>query len=155
MFINTIYYMSGSAGLASARRRRAGPSQTQSNQVQNSPNKENTVEQKVDTNAMSPMNPLALLVKHNEMIKMLSQDVAQLKEQVANLSLKVKPEPNNKEHIDYFKQQYNSLLDEMKETKKTLLKIQTFSMETNIEVMKLKRTPLEPEIVENKVYEEN
>jgi hypothetical protein len=147
--------MSGSAGLASARRRRAGPSQTQSNQVQNSPNKENTVEQKVDTNAMSPMNPLALLVKHNEMIKMLSQDVAQLKEQVANLSLKVKPEPNNKEHIDYFKQQYNSLLDEMKETKKTLLKIQTFSMETNIEVMKLKRTPLEPEIVENKVYEEN
>jgi hypothetical protein len=86
---------------------------------------------------MAPTNPLAVLLKHNELIKVLTQEVAKLKEEVA--SLKVKPDPTNKENVEYFKQQYSSLLEEMKETKKTLLKIQTFSMETNIEVMKLKR----------------
>ena len=131
MFINSNYYMSGSAGLASARRRRAGPTATV-------PTKENiVVEQKVDSPTMAPTNPLAVLLKHNELIKVLTQEVAKLKEEVANL--KVKPDPANKDNVEYFKQQYSSLLEEMKETKKTLLKIQTFSMETNIEVMKLKR----------------
>ena len=134
MFINSNYYMSGSAGLASARRRRAGPSATV-------PTKENiVVEKKVET-SMPPTNPLAVLLKHNELIKLLNQEVAKLKEEVA--SLKVKPDPTNKENVEYFKQQYSSLLEEMKETKKTLLKIQTFSMETNIEVMKLKRPQIE------------
>jgi hypothetical protein len=124
--------MSGSAGLASARRRRAGPTPTVPTNT-----KENiVVEQKVES-PMAPTNPLAVLLKHNELIKVLTQEVAKLKEEVA--SLKVKPDPTNKENVEYFKQQYSSLLEEMKETKKTLLKIQTFSMETNIEVMKLKR----------------
>ena len=131
--------MSGSAGLASARRRRAGPS--------NSPNMpENNVIERNEpvntaTNAMNAMNPLAVLLKHNELINSLMSDVKQLKEQVKLLS--VKPDTNNKETVEYFKQQYSSLLEEMKDTKKTLLKIQTFSMETNIEVMKLKRSPIE------------
>jgi len=137
LFINSNYYMSGSAGLASARRRRAGPP--------NTPNMpENTVvertPQSAPTNNMNPMNPLAVLLKHNELIVSLTKDVAELKEQVALLT-NVKPDTNNKESVDYFKQQYSSLLEEMKETKKTLLKIQTFSMETNMEVMKLKRNP--------------
>ena len=142
MFINTNYYMSGSAGLASARRRRAGPSA-------NVPKQENVVvEQKPESPAMTPTNPLAVLLKHNELIKVLTQEIAQLKQQVTSLS--AKPDPTNKENVEYFKQQYNSLLEEMKETKKTLLKIQTFSMETNIEVMKLKRNPVESpvEVVE-------
>jgi hypothetical protein len=122
--------MSGSAGLASARRRRAGPSATV-------PTKENIVVEKKVESSMAPTNPLAVLLKHNELIKVLTQEVAKLKEEVTNL--KVKPDPANKDNVEYFKQQYSSLLEEMKETKKTLLKIQTFSMETNIEVMKLKR----------------
>ena len=97
------------------------------------------------------MNPLALLVKHNELIKALTQEVDQLKQKLAEVST-VKPDTNNRDTIDYFKQQYNSLLEEMKETKKTLLKIQTFSMETNIEVMKLKRSPVSNE---TPVIEEN
>jgi hypothetical protein len=138
--------MSGSAGLASARRRRAGP-------TANVPTKENVIiEQKMDSPSMSPTNPLAVLLKHNELIKVLTQEVAQLKVQVE--SLKVKPDPSNKENIEYFKQQYSSLLEEMKETKRTLLKIQTFSMETNIEVMKLKKTPVETHI-EVAAVEEN
>ena len=82
MFINTNYYMSGSAGLASARRRRAGPSA-------NVPKQENVVvEQKPESPAMTPTNPLAVLLKHNELIKVLTQEIAQLKQQVTSLSAK-------------------------------------------------------------------
>jgi hypothetical protein len=35
----------------------------------------------------------------------------------------------------------------MREVKKTLLKVQTFSMETNLELMKLKKTTNKPEAV--------
>ena len=121
--------MSGSAGLASARRRRAG----QPN-IPNSLNKEiqdRNIPPNTSTNT-SPVDPLALLLKHNELIKKVFQEVAALKSDV-------KPIETDKESIEYFKQQYISLLEEMKEIKKTLLKIQTFSMETNLEVMKLKR----------------
>jgi hypothetical protein len=119
--------MSGSAGLASARRRRAG----QANPP-NSPNKEINDRQTNIPNT-APVDPLALLLKHNELIKKVFQEVAVLK------SNENKPVETDKESIEYFKQQYTSLLEEMKEIKKTLLKIQTFSMETNLEVMKLKR----------------
>ena len=118
--------MSGSAGLASARRRRAG----QANPP-NSPNKEiNDKPANIPNNGQ--VDPLALLLKHNELIKKVFQEVALLKSNE-------KPVDTDKESIEYFKQQYTSLLEEMKEIKKTLLKIQTFSMETNLEVMKLKR----------------
>lgn len=125
--------MSGSAGLASARKRRAGGQPSVSNNV---PNKE-----VVKPPSNTPIDPLALLLKHNELLKKVFQEVATLKQDVAKGE---KPEPENKESIEYFKQQYNNLLEEMKEIKKTLLKIQTFSMETNLEVMKLKRTSPDP-----------
>jgi hypothetical protein len=125
--------MSGSAGLASARRRRAGPSTNIPNTPENSVVDKPNVEPYQNSGAMAPMNPLALLVKHNELIKKVFQEVALLK------SNENKPVETDKESIEYFKQQYTSLLEEMKEIKKTLLKIQTFSMETNLEVMKLKR----------------
>jgi hypothetical protein len=122
--------MSGSAGLASARRRRAG----QANPP-NSPNKEINDRNVPNTSSTNnaQVDPLALLLKHNELIKKVFQEVALLK------SNENKPVETDKESIEYFKQQYTSLLEEMKEIKKTLLKIQTFSMETNLEVMKLKR----------------
>jgi hypothetical protein len=151
LFINTNYYMSGSAGLASARRRRAGPNTNVPNTPENSVVDRPNVQPNQNSGAMAPMNPLALLVKHNELIKALTQEVDQLKQKLAEVST-VKPDTNNRDTIDYFKQQYNSLLEEMKETKKTLLKIQTFSMETNIEVMKLKRSPVPNE---SPVIEEN
>ena len=144
MFINTNYYMSGSAGLASARRRRAGPNANVPNIPENSIVERPIVQATQNSSVMAPMNPLALLVKHNELIKSLTQEVDQLKQKLAEVG-NVKPDINNKETIEYFKHQYNSLLEEMKETKKTLLKIQTFSMETNIEVMKLKRSPVTSE----------
>jgi hypothetical protein len=44
-----------------------------------------------------------------------------------------------KDEKDNYKNEYLGLLEEMKEMKKVLLKVQSFSMETNLEVMKLKR----------------
>lgn len=119
--------MSGSAALASARRRRAIPASKI----------ENTIVDEPKPQAMNPIHPGALLMKHNQMLTLLQTDLGTLKTQLTNI--KVEPEPTNPEHLDYFKSQYAALLEEMKEVKKTLLKVQTFSMETNLEVMKLKR----------------
>ena len=126
--------MSGSAGLASARKRRAGPA--------NTPNLNKEINDRPTNTPNVPVDPLTLLLKHNELIKKVFQEVAALKNEPKMVA---SPE-TDKESIDYFKQQYSSLLEEMKEIKKTLLKIQTFSMETNLEVMKLKRAvPVECE----------
>jgi hypothetical protein len=73
-------------------------------------------------------NPTMLLMQHNMLIQRLQKEVAELK-------TKDKP----KGDMDY-KTEYLGLLEEMKEMKKVLLKVQSFSMETNLDVMKLKRT---------------
>jgi hypothetical protein len=127
--------MSGSAGLASARKRRAGGPTTISAPVKELPER--------NAPNITPMDPLALLLKHNELLKKAFQEIATLKGNTE------KPEPENKESIEFFKQQYTNVLEEVKEIKKTLLKIQTFSMETNLEVMKLKR--VSPDTEEHKI----
>uniref|UniRef100_A0A6C0JLF9 Uncharacterized protein n=1 Tax=viral metagenome TaxID=1070528 RepID=A0A6C0JLF9_9ZZZZ len=127
--------MSGSAALASARKRRSAPTGLQ-NEITETP-KPQTQTQSVQ---QQPTTPAALLLKHNQMINTLQNDVDSLKTNFS--SMKVAPPVENKvdrESIEFFKTQYTTLLDEMKELKRTLLKVQSFSMETNLEVMKLKR----------------
>ena len=123
--------MSGSAALASARKRRSAPNGLQ-NEITETP--------KPQTGPPQPTNPAMLLLKHNQMINALQNDMINLKTNFS--SMKVESPSDNKidrESIDFFKSQYSTLLDEMKELKRTLLKVQSFSMETNLEVMKLKR----------------
>jgi hypothetical protein len=122
--------MSGSAALASARKRRSAPTGLQ-NEITETPKPQAVPSQ--------PTNPAMLLLKHNQMINSLQNDMIQLKTNVS--SIKVTPPVNKIDHesIEFFKTQYTTLLDEMKELKRTLLKVQSFSMETNLEVMKLKR----------------
>ena len=123
--------MSGSAALASARRRRAIP-QKPENEIVEPP------KLSPPTNQVS-VNPATLLIKHNQVLGGLQNDIETLKKQL--LSIKV-PESSSddKSTVEYYKAQHNILLDEMREVKKTLLKVQSFSMETNLELMKLKRT---------------
>ena len=132
--------MSGTAALAAARKRRANPQpnqnvSNQSNQP-NQPNVSNPASKMNGSNVNDSIpeefpkatNPAMLLLQHNMLIQRLQKEVAQLKE-------------NNKPkgpETDY-KSEYLGLLEEMKEMKKVLLKVQSFSMETNLEVMKLKR----------------
>jgi hypothetical protein len=125
--------MSGSAALASARRRRAipqGPEQI-SNVI-------------VDTPKPPPPQPLAanptmLLLKHNQTLGNLQTDIESLKRQLTDIKVAPTVDANDKSNVEYYKTQHAVLLDEMREVKKTLLKIQTFAMETNLEVMKLTR----------------
>ena len=134
--IHLYIYMSGTAALAAARKRRATP-QPNSNYSGPTPSS-NTSNSSNSYSSMTPIkeegeipkatNPTMLLMQHNMLIQRLQKEVAELKIQ------KDKP----KGDMDY-KTEYLGLLEEMKEMKKVLLKVQSFSMETNLDVMKLKR----------------
>jgi len=134
--------MSGSAALASARRRRAipqGPEQI-SNVV---------VEPPKPSQQPLAANPTMLLLKHNQVLGNLQTDIETLKRQLTDIKVVPAVDANDKTTLEYYKTQHNVLLDEMRDVKKTLLKIQTFAMETNLEVMKLKRlVKIEDAVVE-------
>ena len=119
--------MSGTAALAAARKRRATPQPTNSNPTYSiQPIKEEEVPKAT--------NPAMLLIQHNGIIQKLQKDINELKAQVKATS----DEKSKGPEINY-KEEYLGLLEEMKEMKKVLLKVQSFSMETNLDVMKLKR----------------
>jgi hypothetical protein len=125
--------MSGTAALAAARKRRANPqNQPQNTVVSNSSLKPSSNSKNLSSIEENPKatNPAMLLMQHNMLINNLQKQVAELKESKLKDS-----------EIDY-KTEYLVLLEEMKEMKKVLLKIQSFSMETNLEVMKLKRNSI-------------
>ena len=123
--------MSGTAALAAARKRRANPQPN--NQVQNQQNQQS--QNQYQTKPLASIeeipkatNPAMLLMQHNVLIQRLQKEITILKDEL---------KPKGPE-TDY-KSEYLGLLEEMKEMKKVLLKVQSFSMETNLEVMKLKR----------------
>jgi hypothetical protein len=137
--------MSGTAALAAARKRRANPQPNVSNSIMNSNTNSNinsnmNSNQKLgsnsnenDTEFPKATNPAMLLMQHNILIQRLQKEVLELKAETKDLKPKT-----NETGLDY-KTEYLGLLEEMKEMKKVLLKVQSFSMETNLEVMKLKR----------------
>lgn len=139
--IHLYIYMSGTAALAAARKRRAtpqpnsnysGPTPSPNSSNSNSSNSYSSMAPiKEEGEIPKATNPTMLLMQHNMLIQRLQKEVAELKTQ----SKDVKP----KGDMDY-KTEYLGLLEEMKEMKKVLLKVQSFSMETNLDVMKLKRT---------------
>jgi hypothetical protein len=128
--------MSGSAALASARRRRAIPQKPENEIIE--PPKLSQPSQPQSGQQVA-VNPTTLLIKHNQVLGGLQTDIEDLKKQLNNIKV---PDisPNDKNNVEYYKNQHNVLLDEMREVKKTLLKVQSFAMETNLELMKLKRT---------------
>ena len=133
--------MSGSAALASARKRRSAPIGLQ-NEIVETPKPQVTSQQQ-------PTNPAMLLMKHNQLINTLNNDMVNIKTQLSSIKNE-KPVDNkmDKESLDYYKSQYALLVDEMKDLKKTLLKVQSFSMETSLELMKLKRMNKNEEEIE-------
>jgi hypothetical protein len=133
--------MSGTAALAAARKRRANPQPTsgqfsQSNQSSSSSqsNQSNQSLNTIKEEIPKATNPTMLLMQHNVFIQKLQKDINEIKaENKANSEKPKGPETD-------YKEEYLGLLEEMKEMKKVLLKVQSFSMETNLEVMKLKRS---------------
>jgi hypothetical protein len=133
--------MSGTAALAAARKRRANP-QPNVNGNYTPPTSPSTPGSKSN---MPPIkeeefpkatNPAMLLMQHNMLIQKLQKEVSELKAESKSLK---DFKDFSKADTDY-KSEYLGLLEEMKEMKKVLLKVQSFSMETNLDVMKLKRT---------------
>lgn len=131
--------MSGTAALASARRRRAIPQKPEVNEVIEAPKQQQQPQQPLAA------NPAMLLLKHNQQITLLQSEVEALKRRLEETN--TPKNKDDKESLEYYKSQHLVLLEEMREVKKTLLKVQTFSMETNLELMKLKKTTNKPEAV--------
>ena len=133
--------MSGTAALAAARKRRATPQPTsgQFNQS-NASSSSSSSSQNQSSQSLNSIkeefpkatNPAMLLMQHNVFIQKLQKDIKELKSEFNAENKSKGPETD-------YKEEYLGLLEEMKEMKKVLLKVQSFSMETNLEVMKLKR----------------
>lgn len=125
--------MSGTAALAAARRRRANPANApNSNTISNQTVREEVKNIKEEIPKIN--NPTALLMQHHSLINKMQKEINEIKENSRENTLK----ENAKDDLNY-KTEYLGLLEEMKEMKKVLLKVQSFSMETNLDVMKLKR----------------
>ncbi len=133
--------MSGASALAAAKRRRAvptepvRPSQSKVTQVPVQNQAANQVPiQSQNQVPISAQNPLSLLLQHEQKLNDLEKNMTHLK-----LSDK-KSEVLTPDTLQYFKTQHDLMSQELQELKKILIKVQSFSMETNLDVLKLKQT---------------
>jgi hypothetical protein len=115
--------MSGASALAAAKRRRAVP--------ESKPSRGEDPVVSQQSPPPTPTNPLNVLIKHD-------RQITDLESKINNLKLE-KTAPMSTEDIGHFKSQYNALVEEIQELKKIIIKVQTFSMEMNIELLNLKR----------------
>jgi hypothetical protein len=132
--------MSGASALAAAKRRRAVPAEpTRPNSGIPKQNQSQTQipkpVQSSGSNVQTPsQNPLQLLIQHEQRLLDLEKNVGQLK-----LEDK-KPDALTPDTLQYFKTQNELMNHEIQELKKIIIKVQTFSMETNLDLIKIKKT---------------
>jgi len=132
--------MSGASALAAAKRRRAVPTEPvrPSNSKVNQPVQSQSQSQSSTINQVqvpiAAQNPLALLLQHEQKLNDLEKNMTQLK-----ISDK-KSEILTPDTLQYFKTQHELMSQELQELKKVLIKVQSFSMETNLDVLKLKQS---------------
>jgi hypothetical protein len=129
--------MSGTAALAAARRRRAQPT---GDDLPKS--RQNTDANTPPPSSPTPVSPIQVLIKHDNKLNELSEDITQLK------GLIKQKDPNNPNEIEYFKNQYSQLIHEVAELKKLIMKVQSFSMENNMEIIQLKKAVRKPELTD-------
>jgi hypothetical protein len=119
--------MSGTAALAAARRRRAQPT------GEDLPKSRANTPNVPSPDAPTPTTPLQVLLKHDNKIIEIFGEVEKLK------GIIKQKDPTNPNDIEYFKTQFNSLTHEVAELKKLIMKVQSFSMENNMEIIQLKK----------------
>ena len=156
--------MSGAAALAAARRRRAGPPQqrapvkpmvnpshqlqprTNSNNIlsdnQSNPPPPPNLEEKQTQIFKNTRNPNVLLLQHNTLITTLQKQMNDLTEKTSENDKKLN-DNNDPNTINYFKKKYEEVERQLNEMKKLLIKVQTFAMQTNLELMKYKNQEVE------------
>lgn len=112
--------MSGSAALASARRRRVNAVEQVSNVPQKQP-----IQTPQTNNDKILVSPLTIMKHHHNEILAIKEQINQLK---------------NNDNTDSFNYEegYNNLTKEVTEMKKIIVKLQSFVMDTDKEIKKLK-----------------
>lgn len=129
--------MSSKAALSAARRRRAQPS----GPVTNNNDKKSNVPTppKPNVTTQSGLNPMQILSQHDKRIFNLEGGFNEMAENISALNQYVDNE-NDEETVAFFKTRYESVENELGELKKLLIKIQSFAMETNLDLMKFKKS---------------
>jgi hypothetical protein len=140
--------MSGTAALAAARRRRAQPTGDELPKNRQNTNAGSNTNSNTPPPAPTPVSPIQVLIKHDNKLNELSEDITQLK------GLIKQKDPNNPNEIEYFKNQYSQLIHEVSELKKLIMKVQGFSMENNMEIIQLKKAIRKPELSDISELEE-
>ena len=130
--------MSGASALAAAKRRRAVPTEpvrpSASKVASPQPSQSQSQVQTQPQTVIAAQNPLSLLLQHEQKLNDLEKNMVQLK-----ISDK-KSEILTPDTLQYFKTQHELMSQELQELKKVLIKVQSFSMETNLDVLKLKQS---------------
>ena len=130
--------MSSKAALSAARRRRAQPSVPVTNNNEKKSNVPPPPPQpKPSTQA--GLNPMQILSQHDKRIFNLEGGFNEMAENINALNQYVDNE-NDEETVAFFKARYESVEKELAELKKLLIKIQSFAMETNLDLMKFKKS---------------
>ncbi len=145
--------MSGSKAIAAAKNRRAGgnarpppPPRASSSRaaVQSSP--QSPVEynpNQFQEEQQKPANARAMLVGHDQSIRVLREAVTNLDlqttSQIKKTQDQIKGLSLDDGNIEYFKTKIASIEKQMNEIKKHIIKVQTFAMETNLQCIEMKK----------------
>ena len=132
--------MSSKAALSAARRRRAQPTGPVSNNTNDKKTQDNSNQRTPPKPPVqSGLNPMHVLSQHDKRIFNLESGFNEMAENINALNQYVDNE-NEEETVAYFKARYESVETELSELKQLLIKIQSFAMETNLDLMKFKKT---------------
>ena len=141
--------MSGARALASARRRRAEP--PSSNVISSSSkitNNTTPIQQQETNEVIKPkMSPAMMLITHNKIIENMQTVIENLNNKFEEHETKMKEliEENMKtskvddSNLEYYKNKIKIIDNSLEEIKKHTLKVQTFSMETNLQLVEVKK----------------
>ncbi len=127
--------MSGASALAAAKRRRAVGTDPVKPPMNSKPSPPQLQQPQVQVQPQSAVNnPLNILLRHE-------QKLVELEESLEGLQIESKkPDTLSPDTLHFFKTQHDLLSQEIQELKKIIIKVQTFSMETNMELIRLKKS---------------
>jgi predicted nucleic acid-binding Zn-ribbon protein len=122
--------MSGSMALAAARRRRVNV--IEQPPLQRNRQNQNPVNTNVNVNVNNNKENEKIMVTPLTIMKQHHNEILNIKEEIKKIN-------DTKDNFDY-KENYDTLLKEFMEMKKTIVKLQSFIMDIDIEIKKLKET---------------
>jgi len=131
--------MSSKAALSAARRRRAQPSVPVTNNNEKKTHTTPPPPPQSKASTQSGLNPMQILSQHDKRIFNLEGGFNEMAENINALNQYVDNE-NEEETVAFFKARYETVEKELSDLKKLLIKIQSFAMETNLDLMKFKKS---------------